>query len=151
MEGMAYPFQITTGRVILRIVISSTHGGIIHNQNTRGCKSPVPSIFGNLFNLLSVFLCLCCFLQSGKTHILFTLFLLVILNSDLRRNISCTKIEKQSDRRGGTTVFKWEMVREMENTLFDSLPYQACIPNFPEVTWHLKLLFPHSSILQSFR
>lgn len=99
-EGMAYPFQITTGRVILRIVMSSEHGGIIHNQNTRGCKSPMPSIFGNLFNLLSVVLCLYCFIQSGKTHILFTLFLLVIHNSDLRRNISCTKIEKQRYRRG---------------------------------------------------
>lgn len=110
---MAYPFQITTGRVILRIVISSAHWGIIHNKNTRDCKSPVPSIFGNLFNLLSVVLCLYCFLQSGKTHILFTLFLLVILNSDPRRTISCTEIEKQRDRRGplglsGKWVEKWK-------------------------------------------
>lgn len=99
-EGMAYPFQITTGRVILRIVMSSAHEGIIHNQNTRGCKSPVPSIFGNLFNLLSVVLCLYCFIQSGRTHILFSSFLLVIHSSDLRRNISCTKVEKQRGRMG---------------------------------------------------
>lgn len=97
-------------------MISSAHGEIIHNQNTRGCKSPVPSIFGNLFNLPSVVLCLYCFLQSGKTHILFILFLLVILNSGLRRNIFCTKIEKQSDRRRDRCAFKWEMVRDMENT-----------------------------------
>lgn len=93
--------------------MSSAHGGIIHNQNTSGCKILVPSIFGNLFNLLSVVLCLCCFIQSGKTHILFTIFPLVIHNSDLRRNISCTKVEKQRDRRGpqcssGKVLEKWK-------------------------------------------
>lgn len=82
-EGMVYPFQITTGRVILRIVMGSAHGGIIHNQNTRGCKSPVPSIFGNLFNLPSVVLWIVSFSQVKLiSYLLF--FLLVIFNSDLR-------------------------------------------------------------------
>lgn len=48
-------------------------------------------------------------------------------------------------------MFKWEMVREIENTYFDSLPWQNCISDFPEVTFQILLLFSYSQFLLFFR
>lgn len=115
---MAYPFQITSGRVILRIVISSAHGGIIYNWNTGGCKSLLLSIFGSLFNLLSVVLCIVFFSQAQVISYV-QVISYAILSSDLS-NISCNKIEKQRDRGGplclsGKWLEKWK-------TRYDSLP-----------------------------